>query len=94
VRLCNSMAEFLSQQAMSLSLCLFPAVNCRLVKMVRVMQVPVQSRPYPAHVVVPSARRQRFLRRMAMAVTALAAFIAVLIASIISLALGLTWEKL
>jgi len=41
-------------------------------------------------VVVTSARRQRFLRGVATAVTALAAFIAILIVSIISLALGLT----
>ena len=62
--------------------------------MVRAMPVPVQtSRSYPPQVVVTSARRQRFLRRVATVVTALAAFIAVLVVSIISLALGLTWGE-
>ena len=60
---------------------------------VKVSAMPVQvdsSRSYPVQVVVTSARRQRFLRGVATAVTALAAFIAILIVSIISLALGLT----
>jgi hypothetical protein len=56
----------LPQRSISLSLCLLAAVNCRPVKMVRAMPVPVQtSRSYPPQVVVASARRQRFLRRVA-----------------------------
>jgi len=84
----------LPQRPISLSLCLLAAINCRPVKLVRAMPVPVQtSRSYPPQVVVTSARRQRFLRRVATVVTALAAFVAVLVVSIISLALGLTWGQ-
>jgi hypothetical protein len=45
------------------------------------------------HLVAPIARRERFLRRVATVVPALAASVAVLVVSINSMALGMTWGE-